>query len=59
MSAYYAQWDSDDLDSWQGKDLVDHDEDDNDIDYDCDDEQEDEGGCCCSGGCNSCLMLSW
>lgn len=59
MSAYYAQWDSEDLDSWQGKDLVDHDDDD-DVDYDCDDhEDEEQDECCCSRGCNYCLGVSW
>ena len=60
MSAYYAQWDSDDLDSWQGKDYVDHDDDHDDChdDSDDEDEQEDEG-CSCSMGCNDCLGVSW
>ena len=56
---YWSQWDSSDLDSWQGKDYPCHDEEE---EIDCDSEEEDqEDGCpkCGGGGCNYCLMLDW
>lgn len=57
MSAYWAQWDSADLDSWQGKDWADDIPDDDDVDYDIDVADDDEEQGCCSG-CMSCLGLS-
>jgi len=67
-SAYWEQWDKSDLDSWQGKDLVD--EDDADLEHDEDDanlteeEQEEaqawkDDPCCGGRGCNSCYSLSY
>jgi hypothetical protein len=59
MSAFWAQWDHADLDSWQGKDWADHipDDDDTYLEHDEDDtEMEQEEGCC--SGCMSCLGLS-
>jgi len=59
---YWSQWDSSDLDSWQGKDLVEHDEDEDiDVDHEEKDEEEEDEGCpkCGGGGCNYCLMLEW
>jgi hypothetical protein len=56
--AYWDQWDKADLDSWQGKDLVEPD--DEDIDCDDDDtEPEEEYGCSCGYFCMDCLGMSW
>ena len=59
--SYWRQWDSSDLDSWQGKDLANHDEDDTDSDQDQDDTDSDQDDGCpyCSNGCNDCLGVSW
>lgn len=61
--SYWSQWDSADLDSWQGKYLVESDDDDIDpSDYMDDDEAEEkEDRCprCSGGGCNYCLMVEY
>jgi hypothetical protein len=54
---YWSQWDRQDLDSWQGKDIVSHDDD----YFDCHEdreEPEEEYGCHC-GNCMDCLGMSW
>lgn len=48
---YWQQWDKGDLDSWQGRDVVEEDE-----------EEEGavvEGGCSCGYYCMECLGMSW
>jgi hypothetical protein len=52
MSAYYAQWDTEDLDSWQGKDYPGHDEEEDDDEYESITIQK--GECC--NGCSRCLL---
>ena len=60
---YWSQWDSADLDSWQGKDLVEREDDDIDLDHNESDENltQEEDSCprCSGGGCNYCLMLEY
>jgi len=56
---YWSQWDKSDLDSWQGKDLVEEE----DEDFDPDEDEEEECSCCCErnpcGNCMDCLGMSW
>lgn len=51
---YWSQWDKSDLDSWQGKDIE---EDEEEIDDDI--EPEIEHGCSCGYHCMDCLGMSW
>jgi len=60
-SAYWRQWNSDELASMHGVEKEDfRDDDDYDVDYD-DYEEEDQDRCpqCLGGGCNYCLMLEY
>ena len=52
---YWSQWDKSDLDSWQGIEPY---QDDDQDDYD-DEEPEEEYGCTCGYYCMDCLGLSW
>lgn len=54
-TAYWAQWDHDDLMSMQGVDADEYEKEENDIDYD---EEEEEGHGCC-GNCMKCLGMTW
>lgn len=59
MTAYWAQWDHADLDSWQGKDWdIDIQDEDDDVDFDVEEEEEEEEQQECCSGCMSCLGLS-
>ena len=60
MSAYWAQYSHAEIMSMHGVELDDCHDDDEDYDFSPDDEDEEqEEGCCCSMGCNDCLMVSW
>lgn len=60
MSAYWAQYSHTEIMSMHGVELDDcHDDDDEDYDFSPDEDEEQEEGCCCSMGCNDCLMVSW
>jgi hypothetical protein len=58
-TTYWSQWDRDDLDSWQGKDLAGNDFHELDIDFYGDDMTEDEDSCSCSYQCMDCLGFSF
>lgn len=59
-SNYWSQWDKDDLDSWQGKDIEYNDHDDDlDDDFEEEDPEEEKSGCTCGYYCFDCLGMSW
>lgn len=57
-TAYWSQWDREDLDSWQGKDWILDGLDDYDPECDIDDMPEEENSCPCGSQCMDCLGFS-
>lgn len=53
---YWNQWDKEDLDSWQGKDIF---SDDYELDDEIELEEEYEDSCSCGNYCFDCLGISW